>query len=75
MVLKNIKCNTSKKLNTRRQSYRAGTVNIEYDHNFNGEVFDVDTNDNIYTFRKSLEKTRRKLFHLFYYLLFTLNNR
>ena len=41
-----IKCNTSKKLNTRRQLLRAGKVNLDSDQSLNYDAFDIGTIDN-----------------------------
>ena len=38
-----IKCNTSKKLNTRRRLLRAGKVNLDSDQSLNFDAFDVGT--------------------------------
>lgn len=53
-----IKCNTSKKLNTRRRLLRESKVNLDSDQSLNSDVFDVGTIYNKATSRKRLERAK-----------------
>ena len=61
-----IKCNTSKKLNTRRRLLKLGKLNVDNDYSFNYDTFDVDTNDKKASCRKRLERAKIKIYHLFF---------
>ena len=60
-----IKCNTSKKLNTRRRLLRLGKLNVDNDHNLNYDAFDVDTNDKKASCRKRLEREKNNFICFF----------
>ena len=53
-----MKCNTSKKLNTRRRLLRESKVNLDSDQSLNSDVFDVGTIYNKATSRKRLERAK-----------------